>query len=332
VEALGVSAGFWRDRRVLVTGAPGFLGGWLVPALLAGGADVVTIIRDWVPESQLTASGRVAEVTVVRGDVCDQALLERVLGEYEIATVLHLAAQAIVPIANRNPVSTFETNIAGTWRLLEACRRSPTVRQIVLASSDKAYGDSDELPYVETMPLEAEHPYDVSKACADLIARAYARTWALPVVTTRCGNFFGGGDLNWSRVVPGTIRSVLRGERPVIRSDGSPVRDYIYVEDAVSAYLLLAEQLAAEPTLAGEAFNFSTETPLAVRALVDRILELMGSKLVPVVLNEARNEIASQYLDASKARKLLGWRPLYGLDEGLRRTSSWYREHLKPSP
>ena len=332
MEALGVSAGFWRDRRVLVTGAPGFLGGWLVPALLAGGADVVTIIRDWVPESQLTASGRVAEVTVVRGDVCDQALLERVLGEYEIATVLHLAAQAVVPIANRNPVSTFETNIAGTWRLLEACRRSPTVRQIVLASSDKAYGDSDELPYVETMPLEAEHPYDVSKACADLIARAYARTWALPVVTTRCGNFFGGGDLNWSRVVPGTIRSVLRGERPVIRSDGSPVRDYIYVEDAVSAYLLLAEQLAAEPTLAGEAFNFSTETPLAVRALVDRILELMGSKLVPVVLNEARNEILSQHLDASKARKRLGWRPLYGLDEGLRRTSSWYREHLKPSP
>jgi CDP-glucose 4,6-dehydratase len=285
-----------------------------------------------VPESQLIASGRVADVAVVRGDVCDQALLERVLGEYEIATVLHLAAQAIVPIANRNPVSTFETNIAGTWRLLEACRRSPTVRQIVLASSDKAYGDSDELPYVETMPLEAEHPYDVSKACADLIARAYARTWGLPVVTTRCGNFFGGGDLNWSRVVPGTIRSVLRGERPVIRSDGSPVRDYIYVEDAVSAYLLLAEQLAAEPTLAGEAFNFSTETPVAVRALVDRIVELMGSKLVPVVLNEARNEIGSQYLDAGKARKLLGWRPLYGLDEGLRRTSSWYREHLKPSP
>ena len=285
-----------------------------------------------MPESQLIASGRVADVAVVRGDVCDQALLERVLGEYEIATVLHLAAQAIVPIANRNPVSTFETNIAGTWRLLEACRRSPTVRQIVLASSDKAYGDSDELPYVETMPLEAEHPYDVSKACADLIARAYARTWGLPVVTTRCGNFFGGGDLNWSRVVPGTIRSVLRGERPVIRSDGSPVRDYIYVEDAVSAYLLLAEQLAAEPTLAGEAFNFSTETPVAVRALVDRIVELMGSKLVPVVLNEARNEIGSQYLDAGKARKLLGWRPLYGLDEGLRRTSSWYREHLKPSP
>jgi len=332
MEALGVSADFWRDRRVLVTGAPGLLGGWLVPALLAGGADVVTIVRDWVPESQLIASGRVADVTVVRGDVCDQALLERVLGEYEIATVLHLAAQAIVPIANRNPVSTFETNIAGTWRLLEACRRSPTVRQIVLASSDKAYGESDELPYVETMPLDAEYPYDVSKACADLIARAYARTWGLPVVTTRCGNFFGGGDLNWSRVVPGTIRSVLRGERPVIRSDGTQVRDYIYVEDAVSAYLLLAEQLAAEPTLAGEAFNFSTETPLAVRALVDRILELMGSTLVPVVLNEARNEIRSQYLDDSKARKLLGWRPLYGLDEGLRRTSSWYREHLKPSP
>jgi len=332
MEALGVSADFWLDRRVLVTGSTGFLGGWVVPALLARGADVITIVRDWMPESQLIASGRVTGVTVVRGDVCDQALVERVLGEYEIVTVLHLAAQAIVAIANRNAVSTFETNIAGTWRLLEACRRSPTVRQIVLASSDKAYGASDTLPYVETMPLDAEHPYDVSKACADLIARTYARTWGVPVATTRCGNFFGGGDRNWNRVVPGTIRSVLRGERPVIRSDGSQVRDYIYVEDAVSAYLQLAEQLAADPTLAGEAFNFSTETPLAVRALVDRILELMGSKLVPVVLNEARNEILSQHLDASKARKLLGWRPLYGLDEGLRRTSSWYREHLKQSP
>src|SRR6266403_1921499 len=251
--ATDIDKGFWRDRPTLVTGATGLVGGCLVRRLVEAGADVVCLVRDWVPQSELVQAGLIERVKVVRGDVRDQSLLERALGEYEIDTTIHLAAQTIVGIANRNPISTFETNVAGTWHLLEACRRTPTVRQIVLASSDKAYGESDDLPYVETMPLEAEHPYDVSKACADLIARAYARTWGLPVVTTRCGNFFGGGDLNWNRVVPGTIRSVLRGERPVIRSDGSQVRDYIYVEDAVSAYLQLAEQLAADPTLAGEA-------------------------------------------------------------------------------
>jgi CDP-glucose 4,6-dehydratase len=319
---------FWLDRRVFVTGGTGLIGGWLVRALLDRGANVVVLVRDWVPESGLIGGGLLDRVTIVRGSVCDQALLERVLGEYEIVTVIHLAAQTIVTIANRNPVSTFESNIAGTWSLLEACRRSPTVKQVMLASSDKAYGESKELPYVETMPLDAAHPYDVGKACADLIGRSYARTWGLPVAITRCGNFFGGGDLNWNRLVPGTIRSILRGERPVIRSDGKPVRDYIYVEDAASAYLVLAEKLAENPALVGEAFNFSNETRLSARALVDRILTLMGSNLLPVVLNEATNEISNQYLDAGKARSLLGWRSAFSLDEGLTRTIAWYRDHL----
>jgi CDP-glucose 4,6-dehydratase len=284
-----------------------------------------------VPTSELVAGGHLDRVTVVRGDVCEQALLERVLAEYEIVTVMHLAAQTIVPIANRFAVSTFETNVAGTWRLLEASRRNPTVRQIIVASSDKAYGAPPHLPYVETMPLDAVHPYDVSKACGDLIARSYARTFGVPVAITRCGNFFGGGDLNWNRVVPGTMRSVLRGQPPVIRSDGTPVRDYIYVEDAVSAYVRLAEALAADVALSGEAFNISTESRVTVRQLVDRILALMGADLEPVVLGEARGEIQDQYLDASKARRVLGWQPVFGMDEGLRRTEAWYRAHFKRS-
>jgi CDP-glucose 4,6-dehydratase len=218
--------------------------------------------------------------------------------------------------------------VAGTWALLEACRRSPAVRQVVLASSDKAYGEQEELPYSEEMAVRGRHPYDVSKACADLLGRCYARTWGLPVTITRCGNFFGGGDLNWNRVVPGTIRSVLRGDRPVIRSDGTPVRDYIYVEDAVNAYLLTAEQLEHNPALTGEAFNFSNEIPLSVRQMVDRILALMGSTVEPIVLSQAANEIPRQYLDAAKARRMLGWRPVFSLDDGLKRTIAWYRDRL----
>jgi CDP-glucose 4,6-dehydratase len=260
--------------------------------------------------------------------VRDQALLERVLGEYEIDIVLHLAAQSIVGIANRNPVSTFETNIAGTWMLLEAARRSPTVKAIVLASSDKAYGSCDVLPYVESTPLRGEHPYDVSKSCADLIAACYAKTWNVPVAVTRCGNFFGGGDLNWNRVVPGTIRSILRGERPIVRSDGKFIRDYIYVEDAVDSYLHLAEALRKDSKFAGEAFNFSTGKPLNVLEMVDAIRAMMQSDLEPVVLNEASNEIRAQHLDSSKAHTELGWQARYGLKEGLARTVAWYRNFL----
>ncbi len=329
LEGLAVTAsGFWRDRPTLVTGATGLVGGALVPRLVDSGADVTCLVRDWVPQSELVRSAMIDRVKTARGDVCDQALLERVLGEYEIDTVIHLAAQTIVGIANRNPVSTFETNIAGTWALLEACRRSPSVKQIVLASSDKAYGEQEELPYTEETPLLARHPYDVSKSCADLIARAYADTFGLPVVITRCGNFYGGGDLNWNRIVPGTIRSVLRGERPVIRSDGTFVRDYFYVEDGAAAYMLLAERLAENPELRGQAFNFSNETQVTAADLVKRILELMGSRLEPEIRNEATHEIRQQYLSAAQARNELGWKPLFTLDEGLGRTIAWYRKLL----
>ena len=324
-------SGFWRDRPTFVTGATGLVGAWLVKRLVEHGAEVTCLVRDWVPRSELVQAGLLEKVNVVRGDVRDQDGLERAIGEFETDTVIHLAAQTIVGIANRNPVSTFETNVAGTWALLEACRRSPRVKQVVLASSDKAYGDHEKLPYGEDAPLHGTHPYDVSKSCADLIGQSYARSFGLPVVITRCGNFYGGGDLNWNRIIPGTIRSVLRGERPVIRSDGTYVRDYFYVEDGAAAYMLLAEKLAANPALRGEAFNFSNELQVTVRELVDRILRQMGSSLVPEVLNEAQREIKHQYLSAEKARRVLGWKPLFTLEQGLERTLAWYRAHLEVS-
>lgn len=324
-----MTTAFWRDRPVLVTGATGLVGSWLARRLLDVGADVVCLIRDEVPQSELLRSGVGGRIKIVRGDVRDQALLERVLGEYEISSVIHLAAQTIVGIANRNPISTFETNIAGTWALLEACRRSPLVKQIVVASSDKAYGDQAHLPYDENTPLQGQHPYDVSKSCADLIAHTYAVSYGLPVAITRCGNFYGGGDLNWNRIVPGTIRSVLRGESPVVRSDGLFVRDYFYVEDGAAAYMLLTERLANDPQLCGEAFNFSNEIQVSVLDIVKRVLAVMKSDLQPRVLNQASNEIRHQYLSAEKARRMLSWAPLYDLDSGLERTVAWYREFLK---
>ena len=326
---MGVTApGFWRARPTLVTGGTGLLGGWLTRRLVDDGADVVCLVRDWVPQSELVASGSLARVRTVRGDVRDQALLERILGEYEIDTVFHLAAQTIVGVAQRNPVSTFESNIQGTWSLLEACRRSPRVKSIVVASSDKAYGDQERLPYDEETPLQGKHPYDVSKSCADLIAHSYAVSYGLPVAITRCGNFYGGGDLNWNRLVPGTIRSVLHGERPVIRSDGTLVRDYFYVEDGVGANVRLAEALRARPELAGEGFNFSNEIQVTVLDLVRRILSHMGSSLEPDVRNEATNEIRKQVLSATRARRELGWKPHHAFDDGMRRTIAWYKEFL----
>ena len=324
MEGVGMKASFWQDRPTLVTGATGLLGGWLVRRLLERDADIICLVRDWVPQSEMVRARLVDQLKVVRGDVRDEALLERTLGEYEIDTVFHLAAQTIVGIASRNPVSTFDTNIRGTWTLLEACRRSPKVHSIVMASSDKAYGDQEQLPYDEDTPLQGRFPYDASKSCADLLAQSYATTWKLPVAITRCGNFYGGGDLNWNRVVPGTIRSVLRGQRPVIRSDGQYVRDYFYIEDAAEAYILLAEKLSKKAGLAGEAFNFSNETPLSVLELVERILQLMDSGLKPIIRNEASNEIRQQYLNAEKARRVLGWKPLFALDEGLKKTIGWY--------
>jgi CDP-glucose 4,6-dehydratase len=323
---------FWRDRPTFVTGGTGLVGSWLVKRLVAAGADVVCLVRDWVPQSEVVRAGLYHRVRVVRGDVCDREVVERTLGEYEIATVLHLAAQTTVPVANRNPVSTFESNVAGTWNVLEACRRSPTVAEIVLASSDKAYGSHTQLPYTEDTPLVGRTPYDVSKSAADLIAQAYAATYGTPVVITRCGNFYGGGDLNWNRIVPGTIRSVLRGQSPIVRSDGQFIRDYFYVEDGAAAYMLLAEKLGADRSLAGQAFNFSNEEAITVLELVGRILAAMGSRLTPTVLNQANHEIREQRLSSARARKLLGWKPLCGLDEGLARTIAWYRDFLREGP
>jgi CDP-glucose 4,6-dehydratase len=319
---------FWRDRSVLVTGGTGLLGSWLVKQLLEAGSNVVCLVRDWVPQSELVRTRHIEQVTTVRGDITDRELLERALGEYEVEVVFHLAAQTIVGIANRNPVSTFSANIEGTWNLLEACRRSPKVSSIVVASSDKAYGDQEHLPYNETMPLQGRHPYDVSKSCADLIAQSYASSYNLPVAITRCGNFYGGGDLNWNRVVPGTIRSIIRGERPVVRSDGKFVRDYFYIEDGAAAYMLLAERLASYTALRGQAFNFSNESQISVIEIVEMILKKMNSSLRPEVLNQASNEIRHQYLSAERARSVLNWKPQFTLESGLDRTLAWYREFL----
>lgn len=330
MEGLGVSP-FWRDRPTLVTGATGLVGSWLVKRLVEAQANVVCLVRDWVPQSELVRSGLYDQVAIARGDVCDQAFLERTLGEYEVTTVIHLAAQTIVGIANKNPISTFETNIAGTWSLLEACRRTPTVKQIVVASSDKAYGIHDQLPYDETAALQGTHPYDVSKSCADLISHTYAKTYGLPVAITRCGNFYGGGDLNWNRIIPGTIRSVVRGERPVIRSDGSFIRDYFYVEDGAAAYMLLAEQLATNPSLIGEAFNFSNEIQMTAKDVVQAVLNGLGSTLEPIILNQASHEIPHQYLTAAKAHRMLGWSPLFTFPIGLKKTIDWYQQFLSSS-
>src|SRR6266542_2432593 len=296
---------FWRDRRVFITGCTGLVGAWTTRALVERGAHVVGLVRDQVCGSELTRSGLDRRIDVVRGCVEDQSLVERALAEYEIQTVFHLAAQTIVGIANRCPLSTFETNIKGTWCLLEAARRCGYRHDVVVASSDKAYGEQAELPYTEETPLEGRHPYDVSKSCADLLALAYHHTYGLPVCVTRCGNFYGGGDLNWNRIVPGTIRSVLRGEAPLIRSDGSNVRDYFYVKDGAGAYLHLAECMAARPEIAGQAFNFSADNPISVLDLVHHILRLMNASLAPRVLGEARNEIKHQYLSSAKARQML---------------------------
>jgi CDP-glucose 4,6-dehydratase len=326
-----MTMGSWQDRPVLVTGATGLVGGWLVKRLLKEGAGVVCLVRDWAPESEMVRSRDIERVKVVRGDVRDRDCLERTLGEYEVDTVFHLAAQTIVGVAHSNPIETFEDNIRGTWNLLEACRRSTAVKSIVVASSDKAYGDQTVLPYSESAPLQGQHPYDVSKSCADLISHAYAVSYRLPVAITRCGNIYGGGDLNWNRIVPGTIRSVLRGERPVIRSDGKFVRDYLYVEDAVAAYMLLAQKLGAADDLRGQAFNFSNESRIGVLGLVDRLLKAMGSSLLPDIRDEAVNEVRDQYLSAAKARDLLGWAPLFTLEEGLERTIAWYTAYLCPA-
>jgi CDP-glucose 4,6-dehydratase len=318
---------FWAGKNVLVTGAGGFVGSWLAHALAERGAAVTAVLRDRPIRSNFQLLDLERRVNVVYGSIADYALLERACNEYEIDTCFHLAAQAIVSAANRSPLSTFESNVKGSWSVLEACRTSPLMQRVVVASSDKAYGDQPVLPYKEDMPLNARYPYDVSKACTEWITRSYFQTYGTPVAVARCANIYGGGDLNYSRLVPGTIRSVLAGERPIIRSDGTPLRDYLYVDDAVDAYLVLGER-CADDGIRGEAFNFGADSPVSALALVQRILDVSGaSHLEPDIrgVGKASGEIDQQYLDSEKARRVLQWEPTIPLTEGLSRAISWYR-------
>ena len=319
---------FWNNKNIFVTGGTGFLGSYLVKKLINYGANVTVLVRDYIPQSNIYIGEEYKKVNIVNGVLEDYSLIERILGEYEIDTVFHLAAQAIVGVANRNPLGTFVSNIEGTWNILEAARRSSLIKRVIVASSDKAYGDQEKLPYDENMPLQGKHPYDVSKSCADLITQTYYETYKLPACVTRCGNLYGGGDLNFNRIIPQSIQSILNEEAPVIRSDGSFIRDYFYVEDAVDAYINLAEKVQ-EFNLGGQAFNFSNEIQLTVLELIDKILKIMGSDLKPIILNQGSNEIKHQYLSANKARNILGWNPKYTIDEGLSKTVEWYKDFLK---
>lgn len=318
-----------HSRHVLVTGAYGFLAAHLVEALLARGDRVTGLVRDIPAESYLRSSGLEARITLVSGDLCDPGLVARILNEEEIDTVCHLAAQAIVGLANRAPLGTFESNIRGTYMLLDACREyvnsGGRLAGVVVASSDKAYGDHEVLPYREDAPLLARYPYDVSKACADMLTRAYAVTYGLPAAVTRCANLYGPGDLNFSRLVPETMQAVIEGRRPVIRSDGSPQRDYLFVRDAALGYLAVLDALAASKA-AGEAFNLGTGCPVSVLELVQAVITATGQPLEPQILGQTAGEIHHQYLDVSKARKILGWEPHTTQAEGLRVSFDWYKE------
>ncbi len=321
---------YWKDKNVFVTGATGLLGSWLVRRLVEEGANVIILLRDWVPQSNIVLMDLMNRIKIVHGQLEDYFVLARALNEYEIDTCFHVGAQTIVGTANRSPMSTFESNIKGTWNLLEAARNSSLVRRVVVASSDKAYGEQEKLPYSEDMELRARYPYDVSKACSDILALSYFHTYRLPVAITRCGNFYGGGDLNFNRIVPGTIRSLINDESPVIRSDGNFLRDYIYIEDAVDAYITLAEALDRSD-VRGEAFNFGNEDPLRVIDIVNKIIEISGKDIVPTIHNEAVNEIREQYLSVQKARDILGWKSKHSIEEGLRKTYLWYEHFLSSS-
>ena len=310
------------EMKVLVTGATGILGSWLTQAIVKQGDQVVCLVRDENPDSNFHALGLDRKVITVRGCLENYEDVARSFNEYEIEVAYHLGAQAIVTVGNRDPISTFESNIRGSWNVLEAARRHKPLKRLVFASSDKAYGDLETLPYTEDMPLRGSHPYDASKSCCDILAQSYITTYTLPVAIVRCGNLYGGGDTNFNRIIPGTIQSVLEGDAPIIRSDGSPLRDYLYVQDAVSAYLALGK---SDET---GGFNFGTETPTPVKELVQKILVLMRSKLRPVIKNEAFNEISKQWLSCEKARTRLKWKPKYDLKRGLTETIAWYRKHL----
>jgi CDP-glucose 4,6-dehydratase len=319
----------WRNRRVFVTGATGLVGSWLTRRLVEEGAYVAVLVRDWDPQTELVRSGTIQRCTVVQGALEDYATLERAITEHEVDTVFHLGAQTIVGTALRSPLATFEANIRGSYQLLEACHRQrELVKRVIVASSDKAYGDSKVLPYLEDMPLNGRHPYDVSKSCTDLLALTYAHTYGLPVSVARCGNIYGGGDLNWSRIVPGTIRLVLEGKPPVLRSNGTLVRDYLFVDDVVDAYMALADA-SDQPGVRGEAFNFSPGQRISVMDITRSLLSVMGREdLQPVILDQARAEIQDQVLDSTRAKERLGWTARHTLGAGLQKTVAWYRSYL----
>lgn len=325
----------WAGRRVFVTGANGFVGSWLTRELVQLGAHVVVLLRDITPRNGLALHPGVSEqITSVHGDLLDFGLVQRVIAEHEIDSVFHLAAQTIVGVSSRSPISTFETNVRGTWQLLEACRQIGTIRRIVIASSDKAYGDQPILPYTEDQALLGTHPYDASKVCTDTLARCYGKSFGQPVVTTRFANIYGGGDLNWSRIVPETMRALIENRRPVLRSDGTMVRDFLYVRDCVASYLLIGDLLTDRPELYGEAYNFGLGQPIQVIELVNTIIRLSGKlDLTPQIPSngQPKQEIRAQYLDSSRAVRELAWRPLYTLEQGLAETMTWYTDHLSPT-
>lgn len=324
---------YWDSKNVLVTGCFGFLASSLISKLVKKGAKVVGLTQDYIHESLLSFERFDKKMCITYASVTDYSSMERIFTEYEIQICFHLAAQAIVGVANRSPLTTFETNIKGTWAVLEAAKRAQTLEGIVIASSDKAYGEQKQLPYIENQQLAGRYTYDASKVCAEVLTQSYFHTYDLPVAITRCANLYGPGDLHWSRIIPGTIRSVLLNKQPIIRSDGTPVRDYLYVQDAVDAYLILAENIVRKE-LKGEAFNFTGESPTNVLDLVNLIILLSGKKnLRPKILGKEKlyGEIDKQYLSCEKAKKILGWKAKYSLKEGLKKTIEWYKNYLQLS-
>ncbi len=318
----------WNGTNVLVTGADGFIGSHVAKALIERGSEVTTVVRDIKSRNNMDVLGIKSKINLVYGDIANLQDCERAINEYDIQFCFHIAAQALVGPANRNPISTFESNIRGSWSILEACRTSKTVKGIIVTSSDKAYGQQEELPYTEDSQLNGYYPYDASKACEEIIARSYYMTYNMPLAITRNGNTYGPADMNMSRIVPEIVTSLLKGKRPVIRSDGSPERDYMYIKDSVSAHLTLAENLHRKEVL-GQAFNFGTGNPISVMDLYKKIASIMGkSSIKPKILSKAQNEIDRQYLDSTKAKKILGWEARYGLDSGIRETIEWYKGYF----